>query len=77
VFLSVHFSKYALCSSWSNKTPEAQRFETIRSAFTTVSAGSAFARLTRAGFSCISVDFRRGAFRLGAVREKEASATGT
>ncbi len=59
------------------KPPEAQRFETIRSIFTPVSAGSVFPRLTRVGFSCISVDFGCGAFLLGAVREKEASATGT
>jgi ubiquinone/menaquinone biosynthesis C-methylase UbiE len=43
----------------------------IRSTFTPLSAGSAFARLTRAGFSRISVDFRRGAFRLGAFREQD------
>jgi len=46
----------------------------FRSTFTPVSAGSAFARLTRAGFSRISVDFRRGAFRLGALREKDPPA---
>ncbi len=45
----------------------------IRSTFTPVAAGSAFARLTRAGFSRISVDFRRGAFRVGAFREKDSS----
>jgi ubiquinone/menaquinone biosynthesis C-methylase UbiE len=46
----------------------------IRSTFTPLSAGSAFARLTRAGFSRISVDFRRGAFRLGALRETNSPA---
>ncbi len=46
----------------------------IGSTFTPVSAGSAFARLTHAGFSRISVDFRRGAFRVGAVREANSSA---
>src|SRR5271157_5085852 len=44
----------------------------FRSTFNPVSAGSAFARLTRAGFSRISVDFRRGAFRIGALREKDS-----
>jgi len=47
----------------------------LRSTFTPLSAGSAFARLTRAGFSRISVDFSRGAFRLGAVRGNEAAAS--
>ncbi len=43
----------------------------IRSTFTPLSAGSTFARLNRVGFSRISVDFRRGAFRVGALREKD------
>jgi len=33
-----------------------------------------FPGLTDAGFSRISVDFHRGAFRLGALREKAATA---
>jgi ubiquinone/menaquinone biosynthesis C-methylase UbiE len=40
----------------------------FKSTFTPVSAGSTFARLTAAGFSRISVDFRRGGFRLHAIR---------
>lgn len=49
----------------------------IPSTFTPVSAGSALARLTGAGFSRISVDFRHGAFRLGALREKDDPITNT
>jgi ubiquinone/menaquinone biosynthesis C-methylase UbiE len=37
-----------------------------KSTFTPVTPDSAFARLTQAGFSKISVDFRRGGFRLAA-----------
>jgi SAM-dependent methyltransferase len=40
----------------------------IGSTFTPVPPGSAFARLARAGFSTISVDFRVGGFRFSAVR---------
>lgn len=39
-----------------------------RSTFTPLSPGSAFARLTLAGFSRVSVDFRRGGFRFHALR---------
>jgi|SRR5208283_2904307 len=42
-----------------------------KSTFTPVTPGSAFARLTRAGFSKISVDFRRGGFRLAARKAAE------
>ena len=41
-----------------------------KSTFTPLSPGSAFARLTVAGFSRVSVDFRRGGFRLQASRAK-------
>jgi ubiquinone/menaquinone biosynthesis C-methylase UbiE len=41
-----------------------------KSTFTPLSPGSAFARLTSAGFSRVSVDFRRGGFRLHALRAK-------
>lgn len=37
-----------------------------RSTFTPVMPGSAFARLTKAGFSKISVDFRNGGYRVSA-----------
>ena len=39
-----------------------------KSTFTPLTAGSAFARLTKAGFSKISVDFRSGGFRVSARR---------
>jgi len=42
------------------------------STFTPVSPGSAFAGLTAAGFSRISVDFRPGGFRVSALRAKDA-----
>jgi SAM-dependent methyltransferase len=45
-----------------------------RSTFTPLSPGSAFARLTTAGFSKVSVDFRRGGFRLRARKAAEAPA---
>ena len=40
----------------------------IRSTFTPVSPGSAFARLSAAGFTPITLDVRKGAFRFSAVR---------
>ncbi len=40
----------------------------IRSTFTPLLPSSAFARLTAAGFSKISLDVRRGGFRLTAIR---------
>jgi SAM-dependent methyltransferase len=45
-----------------------------RSTFTPVTAGSAFARLTRVGFSKISVDFRGGGYRVSARRAAEETA---
>jgi SAM-dependent methyltransferase len=42
-----------------------------RSTFTPVTPGSAFARLTKAGFSKISVDFRGGGYRVSARRAAE------
>jgi ubiquinone/menaquinone biosynthesis C-methylase UbiE len=62
------FLAFEINDSW------VHRLGHLRSTFTPVSAGSAFARLTSAGFSRISVDFRRGAFRLGAMREHDSSA---
>lgn len=47
------------------------RLAHYRSTFTPVSAGSAFARLTQAGFSKISVDFRSGGYRVSARRAAE------
>lgn len=43
----------------------------FRSTFTPMSPSSAFTRLTAAGFSRISIDFRAGAFRLSALRAEE------
>jgi ubiquinone/menaquinone biosynthesis C-methylase UbiE len=40
----------------------------IRSTFTPISPGYAFAQLTSAGFSRVAVDFQRGGFRLSATR---------
>jgi ubiquinone/menaquinone biosynthesis C-methylase UbiE len=47
----------------------------FKSTFTPLSPGSAFARLTIAGFSRVSVDFRRGGFRLHALRAKPEHAS--
>jgi SAM-dependent methyltransferase len=43
----------------------------FKSTFTPVTPGSAFARLTRVGFSKISVDFRSGGYRMSARRAAE------
>jgi SAM-dependent methyltransferase len=55
-----------------------------KSTFTPVAPGSAFARLTNAGFSKVSVDFRSGGYRVSArraaaetVNEKLAAASAT
>ena len=45
-----------------------------RSTFNPVTPGSAFARLTKAGFSKISVDFRGGGYRISARRAAEETA---
>jgi ubiquinone/menaquinone biosynthesis C-methylase UbiE len=47
------------------------RLAHYRSTFTPVTPGSAFARLTQAGFSKISVDFRSGGYRVSARRSAE------
>ncbi len=44
----------------------------IRSTFVPVTPASAFARLTAAGFSNVTVDFRRGGFRIRALRARES-----
>jgi SAM-dependent methyltransferase len=44
----------------------------IRSTFVPVMPASAFARLTAAGFSKVTVDLRRGGFRIRALRAREA-----
>jgi SAM-dependent methyltransferase len=60
------------------------RMAHYRSTFTPVTPGSAFARLTKAGFSKISVDFRSGGYRISArraaeeaVKEKPVAASAT
>lgn len=49
-----------------------QRFSHIKSTFVPVQPSSAFARLSSAGFSKIAVDFQRSAFRICALRAREA-----
>lgn len=44
----------------------------IRSTFVPMAPASAFARLAAAGFSNVTVDFRRGGFRIRALRAREA-----
>ncbi len=44
-----------------------------KSTFTPITPGSAFARLTNAGFAKVSVDFRRGGFRVSARKAMEAT----
>ncbi len=50
-----------------------ERIAHYRSTFTPVAAGSAFARLNKAGFSKISVDFGRGGYRFRARKATVAS----
>jgi ubiquinone/menaquinone biosynthesis C-methylase UbiE len=44
----------------------------IRSTFVPVAPGTASARLTAAGFSSVTIDFRRSAFRISALRARES-----
>jgi SAM-dependent methyltransferase len=44
----------------------------IRSTFVPVTPASVFTRLTAAGFSKVTVDFRRGGFRIRALRARES-----
>jgi SAM-dependent methyltransferase len=44
----------------------------IRSTFVPIAPASAFARLTAAGFSKVTVDIRRGGFRIWALRARES-----
>jgi SAM-dependent methyltransferase len=45
----------------------------IKSTFVPVAPASAFARLSAAGFSKVTVDFRRGGFRIRALRARESA----
>lgn len=49
-----------------------QRLTHTKSTFVPVQPSSVFARLDAAGFSRIAVDFRSGAFRVAALRPREA-----
>ncbi|GAC1637540.1 MAG: class I SAM-dependent methyltransferase [Candidatus Acidiferrum sp.] len=49
-----------------------QRFGHIKSTFVAVAPSAAFARLTSLGFSKIVVDMQRSAFRICALRAREA-----
>ena len=56
------FLAFEISHSWIHRVGH------IGSTYTPVAPGSAFARLTKAGFSRVSVDFRRGGFRISAIR---------
>ena len=45
----------------------------IGSTYTSVAPGSSFARLSKVGFSRVSVDFRPGVFRMAATRSESAT----
>jgi ubiquinone/menaquinone biosynthesis C-methylase UbiE len=47
----------------------------LRSTFTPVSPGSALASLTSAGFERVAIDFRKGRFRIRAIRASEDSSS--
>jgi ubiquinone/menaquinone biosynthesis C-methylase UbiE len=59
------FLAFEITDNWINRVSH------FRSTFTPVKPGSAFARLTVAGFSRVAVDLRKGAFRLNAVRPEQ------
>jgi SAM-dependent methyltransferase len=59
------FLAFEITDTWLNRAIH------YKSTFTPLTPGSAFARLTSAGFSRVSVDFRRGGFRLSAARAKQ------
>jgi SAM-dependent methyltransferase len=60
------FLAFEITDGWINRAIH------FRSTFTPVKPGSAFARLSSAGFSRVAVDLRKGAFRLSAFRPKES-----
>jgi SAM-dependent methyltransferase len=59
------FLAFEITDTWLNRAIH------YKSTFTPLTPGSAFARLTSAGFSRVSIDFRRGGFRLSATRAKQ------
>jgi len=56
------FLAFEIPDNWLNRVSH------FRSTFTPVTPGSAFLRLDKAGFARVSVDFRRGGFRISALR---------
>ena len=62
------FFAFEINDGWIHRTAH------FKSTFTPVTPGSAFARLTRVGFSKISVDFRSGGYRVSARRAAEETA---
>ena len=59
------FFAFEINDGWIHRTAH------YKSTFTPVTPGSAFARLTKVGFSKISVDFRSGGYRMSARRPAE------
>jgi SAM-dependent methyltransferase len=59
------FFAFEINDGWIHRTAH------YKSTFTPVTPGSAFARLTKVGFSKISVDFRSGGYRMSARRAAE------
>jgi ubiquinone/menaquinone biosynthesis C-methylase UbiE len=60
------FLAFEIPDGWLNRVGH------IRSTFVPVKPASAFARLTAAGFSKVTVDFRSGGFRIRALLAREA-----
>jgi len=59
------FFAFEINDGWIHRTAH------YKSTFTPVTPGSAFARLTKVGFSKISLDFRSGAYRMSARKAAE------
>jgi SAM-dependent methyltransferase len=59
------FVAFEIMNSWFHRASH------IRSTFTPVAPPSAFPRLSAAGFSRITLDLRKGAFRMNALRPNE------
>jgi len=72
------FFAFEINDGWIHRTAH------YKSTFTPVTPGSAFARLTKVGFSKISLDFRSGGYRMSArkaaeetIKEQPAAASAT
>jgi ubiquinone/menaquinone biosynthesis C-methylase UbiE len=59
------FLAFEIPDGWLNRVGH------VRSTFVPVNPASAFSRLTAAGFSNVTVDFRRGGFRIRALRTRD------